>query len=58
MYAMSREKKDYKIMVKQPKVHTIYGCVNPYVKDGNMCCDGNCQMCKYQTIAGIYKEYK
>ena len=54
---MSRKKKDYKIMVKQPKVHTIYGCSNPYVKDGSMHCDGNCQMCKYQTIAGTYKEY-
>lgn len=54
---MSRKKKDYGIMVKQPKVHTIYGCSNPYVKDGSMCCDGPCMYCEYQYIAGTYKEY-
>ena len=54
---MNRKKKDYKIMVKQPKVHIIYGCSNLYVKDGIMHCDGNCQICKYQTITRTYKEY-
>ena len=54
---MSRKKKDYGIMVKQPKEHIIYGCAHPDVKAGIMCCDGPCMYCEYQYIAGKYKSY-
>ena len=55
---MSRKKKIYNIMVKQPKEQVIYGCSNPSVKDGSMCCDGNCSMCNYMYIVERRKIWK
>lgn len=48
---MSRKKKNYGIMVKQPqeKVIELYGCSHPSVLNGTMCCDGNCETCYYNT---------
>lgn len=49
---MSRKKKNYGIMVKQPQeeVREIYGCSHPSVLNGSMCCDGNCEICYYKTV--------
>ena len=55
---MSRKKKDYHIMVKQPyKEEKIWGCNNPLVRAGHMCCDGDCSMCEYKTVETL-KVYK
>ena len=55
---MSRKKKQYNIMVKQPKEIEIWGCSNPSVRDGTMMCDGDCSMCEYKYITERRKVYK
>ena len=55
---MSRKRKNYNIMVKQPKEQTVWGCSNPSVKDGSMCCDGNCFLCGYHYVVEKRKIYK
>ena len=55
---MSRKKRQYNIMVKQPKEQEVWGCSNPSVRDGSMCCDGDCSMCGYKTVVETIKIYK
>lgn len=56
---MSRKKRQYNIMVKHPpKEQEVWGCSNPSVRDGSMCCDGNCSMCGYKYVAEKIKVYK
>ena len=45
-------------MVKQLKETEIWGCSHPSVKDGSMCCDGDCSMCQYKYVSEIRKSYK
>lgn len=58
LLCMSRKKRQYNIMVKQPKEKEVWDCSNPSVKDGSMCCDGDCSMCGYKYVAERIKVYK
>lgn len=54
---MSSKGKKYHKMVKQVKTHEIWGCNNPQVIDGSMCCDGVCSTCQYKYVSEIIKEF-
>ena len=55
---MSRKKKEYNIMVKQPTEEIVYGCRNKAVLNKIMFCDGDCNSCEYQIIVRKYKKFK
>ena len=55
---MSSKGKKYKKMVPQVRFHEQWACSNPDVKDGSLCCDGDCSKCEYHYISGIRKEFR
>jgi hypothetical protein len=55
---MSSKGKKYHIMTPQPKLREIWGCSNPAVMDGSMCCDGDCWHCHYHYLVETIKEFK
>lgn len=58
MNNMSSKGKKYHIMTPQPKLREIWGCSNPAVMDGSMCCDGDCWHCHYHYLVETIKEFK